>query len=243
MSTEEAAHYRLACERLQAQLGGRPRTVEVRQMHLHFVWAYRLAAHERVLDAVEDLLGPDLLITATELFAKPARDGVMAIAWHRDGTYMGLDPEQSVTAWIALTRSGRENGCLRAVRDPDRKSAGRHANGRRMAVADVPSGDAVDVELEAGEMSLHDVHVLHGSGTNHSDQQRVGFAVRITTPQTRPALDHPPAILARGEDRFGHFQLLDPPRSDADPNALAQMQSSARRHLEATLENLRQVSC
>src|SRR6516225_10765810 len=79
LSPEEAQRYRLACDLLEADLGGKPRTIEVRQMHLHFQWAFELATHPCILDAVEDLLGPDLLISTTELFAKHPQDATVSI--------------------------------------------------------------------------------------------------------------------------------------------------------------------
>jgi hypothetical protein len=231
LSPDEAGEFRSQCDALEQQLGGRPRTVEVRQMHLHFGWAHRLATHPRVLDAAEDLLGPNLLVWATELFAKHPHDGVVSIGWHRDGPYMGLHPDLTVTAWIALSESQRPNGCMRVVREANRRSQ----------VGRVPAaGDEIeDIALAAGEMSLHDVFVLHGSGPNESAAKRVGFAIRFTTPEGRPASHRPPAILARGEDRCGHFELLGSPSQDDPEAALAQMRQSARRHLDATLENLK----
>jgi hypothetical protein len=243
LTSGEAADYCLACERLEADLGGRPRTVEVRQMHLHFPWAFALATADRVLDAVEDLLGPDLLIWATELFAKHPCDEAVSIGWHRDGVYMGLDPQRTLTAWISLTPSCHRNGCMRAACEEDRRAASNRRAGERRRGTSQPPGEILDVELDAGEMSLHDVYLLHGSGANRSDQKRVGFAVRFTTPDARPALDHPPAVLARGEDRHGYFQLLDPPAADNGPAALEGMRASARRHLDATLANLAHASC
>ena len=246
LSAAEADLYRGECDRLETLLGGRPRTVEVRQMHLHLPWAYRLAAHPRVLDAVQDLLGPNLLIWATELFAKHPHDSVVSIAWHRDGAYMGLDAERTVTAWIALTESGPTNGGMRVAQEPNRleylQSAGdRKAPSGKQLVS--PAEDKiVEVALQAGEMSLHDVHVLHGSGVNQSGDKRVGFAVRFTTPETKPAIDRPPALLVRGEDRWGHFELFDPPSEDDPERALGGLRASARQHLEATLQNLKQAA-
>jgi hypothetical protein len=91
LSTGEAADYRRHCDELESRLGGKPRTIEVRQMHLHFPWAYRLATHPNILDAVESLLGPDLLVWATELFAKHPNDPNVSIGWHRDLHLHGLD--------------------------------------------------------------------------------------------------------------------------------------------------------
>jgi non-haem Fe2+, alpha-ketoglutarate-dependent halogenase len=237
-SADEADDYRRECDRLEALLGGRPRTVEVRQMHLHFPWAYRLATQPRLLDAVEDLLGPDLLIWATELFAKHPDDRVVSIGWHRDGAYMGLEPEHTLTAWVALSPSRAANGCMRVVHEADRR-----VSGSVQRTTGKPEDSIMDVELQAGELSLHDVYVLHGSGPNLGRDKRVGFAIRFTTPQARPTTSTKVAAkLVRGEDRYGFFDLQPPPL-DGDPvKATDGMRRSARQHLEATLQNLKHAA-
>jgi non-haem Fe2+, alpha-ketoglutarate-dependent halogenase len=243
LTAAQADAYRQQCDRLEAEMGGKPRTVEVRQMHLHFAWAYRLATEVRVLDAVEDLLGENLVIWATELFTKHAGDRAVSIGWHRDGPYMGLNPERTVTAWIALSPSNLENGCMRFAREEDRKRhpdwtpRDSHTSGKGSHARNPPDAETSPVVLEPGEMSLHDVFVLHGSDPNQGGAKRVGFAVRFTTPEARPAVDRPPAILVRGKDRHDYFDLRPPPASD-EQDALVQMRQSARRHLDATLRNL-----
>jgi non-haem Fe2+, alpha-ketoglutarate-dependent halogenase len=235
LSPDQVRTYRLACDELEAHLGGKPRTVEVRQMHLHFRWAYELATHPRVLDAVEDVLGPDLLIWATELFAKHPHDTAVSIGWHRDRSYMGFAGE-TTTAWIALSNSSAANGCMRAVPGPARRdmvSANHSGPG-------VDDRDAVDVVLGAGEMSLHDADILHGSAPNRSDEKRVGFVIRFVTPQARPLAGRPPVILARGSDRHNYFQVVDPP-AERGERALNEMKESAALHLEAMLQNLRRA--
>jgi hypothetical protein len=241
LSSAEAADYRAACDALEAHLGGRPRTIEVRQMHLHFRWAYSLATHPRVLDAVEGLLGPDLLIWATELFAKHPQEGTVAIGWHQDNPYMGFDPRLTTTAWIALSDSTAANGCMRAMPGQQRfqTTARRQAsNGQRPSLEDDAS-QIVDVVLQAGEMSLHDSYIVHGSAPNRSTEKRVGFVVRFITPQASVSGRRPPAVLARGRDDYGHFCIVPPPPTADAPNALAEMQRSASQHLEAVLQNLK----
>jgi ectoine hydroxylase-related dioxygenase (phytanoyl-CoA dioxygenase family) len=180
------------------------------------------------------------------LFAKHPADRAVSIGWHRDRPYMGLDPERTLTTWIALSRSTVENGCMRFVRDRDRKQVsndvfrGSSPTNGSNETRKMPQEATIPVNLEAGEMSVHDVHVLHGSDPNCGNEKRVGFAIRFTTPHTRPMVDRPPAVLARGTDRYGHFDLKERPRSD-DENALSEMRHSARRHLDATLRNLRHV--
>src|SRR5687767_14040570 len=108
LTAVEAERIRAACDELEEQLGGKPRTIEVRQMHLHFRWAYELATHPRILDAAEDVLGPDLLVWATELFAKHSHDSTVSIGWHRDRPYMGFAGPVA-TAWVALGDSTPSN--------------------------------------------------------------------------------------------------------------------------------------
>ena len=247
LSTAEADYFRQECDALETRLGGRPRTTDVRQMHLHFRWAHALATLPSVLDSVEDLLGPNLLVTATELFSKHPQESTVSIGWHRDGPYMGLDPDRTLTAWIALTDCSAENGCMRYVREADRRAAQGWNTSREQASGQsenrlpvVADDQMSEVVLRAGEMSLHDVFVLHGSGPNCSSTKRVGFAIRFTTPECRPAHGRPPAVLARGEDRYGHFDLQVAPDREDDERVLHELRRSAREHLEATLQNLKQ---
>src|SRR5262249_26089985 len=219
MSAEEARKYRQACDELETLLGGKPRTVEVRQMHLHFPWAHDLATHPRVLDAVEDILGPDLLVWATELFAKHPHDTGVTIGWHRDRQYMGLSGK-TATAWVALSQSAAANGCMRAITGPSRLERTQGSedrppmldfHGRQQDPAKVDARGVIDVRLKAGEMSLHDADILHGSAPNCSDEKRVGFVIRFATPETCPLIGRPPVILARGRDEHNHFRVVDPP--------------------------------
>ena len=227
LTEDEARRYRLACDELEERLGGRPRTVDVRQMHLHFPWAYELATTPRILDVVETLLGPNLLIWATELFAKHPHDPTVRIAWHRDRDYMGLDSLRTLTAWVALSPCNESNGCLLAVPGPD--------HGR---IPEPLPERTVPVCLRPGEMSLHDPDLWHGSGPNLADEKRVGFAIRFVAPSVRPRHGRPPAVLARGRDDHGNFTLVGAPAPASEAEALDGMRVSARRHLMAILENL-----
>jgi hypothetical protein len=228
LERSEATHYREHCDELERQLGGRPRTIEVRQMHLHFPWAWALATHARVLDAVEAVLGPDLFVWVTELFAKFPHDSAISISWHRDRAYMGFDGPVT-TAWIALSNCTPENGCMQArPREPSEFQA-----------SDLES--IVDVELRPGEMSLHDADVLHGSQANTGDEKRVGFAIRFVTPEARPLRGRPEVAVARGRIRDDRFTVIQSPSESQSVEALAAMRNSAAAHLDSVLENLRLV--
>src|SRR5262249_46860230 len=150
-----------AVEQGLVNLGGEPRRIAV--PHLYWRWAFDLATHPAVLDAVENLLGPDLLIQATLILTKPAHDPAI-VTWHQDGTYSGLYKTPNATAWIALTDSTPENGCMRVIPGSQRQPILPHVQSQvehhllrrspEVAVT-VDEADAVDVVLHAGEMSLH----------------------------------------------------------------------------------------
>jgi ectoine hydroxylase-related dioxygenase (phytanoyl-CoA dioxygenase family) len=148
------------------------------------------------------------------------------VAWHQDGIYFGLHPPNVVTAWVALTDSTPENGCLRVVPGSHGKNlihretgAPDNALSRGQEIAvEVDESQAVDIVLQPGELSLHHVGIVHGSNPNTSDRPRIGLAIRYLTPDV---VHHGPerqlALLVRGKDEFGHFELLDRPIGDSAP--------------------------
>jgi ectoine hydroxylase-related dioxygenase (phytanoyl-CoA dioxygenase family) len=235
LTPEETRRFRRASDLLEKQLGGRPRTIEVRQMHLHFPWAYQLATHPRILDAVSGVLGESLLVWATELFAKPPRDSAVSIGWHRDWPYMGFDAAHCVTAWVALSASTLTNGCMRVVPDAKR----RRFRGKQSRAAVIDETRVQDVLLKPGEMSLHDSDILHGSNPNRSRSKRVGFVIRYITPEAKPRQEQPPVILARGRDGIGNFRIVGPPNGTDNTKSLAPLQRSARQHFEMMLASLK----
>jgi hypothetical protein len=174
--------------------------------HLYFGWAYDLARHPRVLDAAGAILGEELVIWGTLILSKPPHDEAF-IAWHQDGTYAHfLNGAPALSAWIALTDSIAESGCMRVVPGSHRTKFAhveKHrpgnllSNGQEIAV-DVDEATAVDVQLRAGEMSLHHVDIVHGSNPNRSSWERTGFIVRYSTPQILGTTRD--AVPARGPD-------------------------------------------
>jgi len=240
LSPAETAHFRQAFEEVAARLGGRPLAQSLGHSQAYFRWAYDLATHPAILDAVEDLLGPDILVWTVSIFPKYPRDPGY-ISWHQDGTYWGLDSTRVTTAWVALTDSSVDNGCMRVVPGSHRRPILPHrdtyapenrlSRGQEIEVA-VDEREAVDIVLRPGEMSLHHVNIIHGSNPNPSDRSRIGFAPRYTTPSTRQVDGEPPtAILARGRDAHGHFQLVPAPPTLGLDEAIAAQQAAAGRFL------------
>lgn len=236
LTPAETARFRAGFEAVAARLGGRPVAQALGHTHLCFRWAYDLATHPAILDAVENVLGPDILVWTVSIFPKYPRDPGY-VSWHQDGTYWGLDSTQVTTAWVALTDSTVETGCMRVVPGSHRRPILPHrdtyAPDNRLSrgqeiEAQVNDEDAVDVVLRAGEMSLHHVNIIHGSNPNPSDRSRIGFAPRYTTPKTRQVDGEPPtAVLARGRDEYGHFELFPGPPALGFDEGLAAQQAAA----------------
>jgi hypothetical protein len=238
LTPSEAATYRTACDDLESALGGKPRTVQVRQMHLHLRWAYELAAHPAILDGAEALLGPDLIVWATELFAKHPHDSGVAIGWHRDAPYLGLAAGANVTAWVALADSTVENGCMRVLpRGAERPTSER--DGDKPTAEEEPA--LVDAVLRAGELSLHAADVIHGSAPNRSDHKRVGFVIRYMTPAARPLAGRPPVVRVRGSAPVEHWTVVDPPCETEPAVALSRMRAAANEHFDLVLGNLKRA--
>jgi non-heme Fe2+,alpha-ketoglutarate-dependent halogenase len=239
LTAAETARFRTAVEDLEARLGGRPKPARMTQPQLHFRWAFELATHPAVLDAVESVLGPDILVHSASIFSKHPHTPDF-VSWHQDGYYWGLDAPRLVSAWIALTGSTPGNGCLRVVpgshrqdRLPHTDSPGARdnllASGLEVAV-EVDESEALDVVLAPGEMSLHHVHIVHGSGPNRSAGKRIGFAVRYVAPEVRQTLDHHAVLLARGRDGHHHYEILaQPPGDDVEAGLRAQEEFAQRR--------------
>ena len=185
----------------------------------------RVVRDERILDTVEDLLGPDLLVWASAFFVKDAGDPGF-VSWHQDSGTYGLDGDSLVTAWIALGDVDAECGAMRFI-------PGSHRAGPRAwrATSDpanmlslgetidgVDEAAAVDVALPAGAMSLHHIDLLHSSPPNRSRRPRIGYAVRYMTPAMRPRGGLASALRVRGSDARGRFEAEVPP-DPRDPEA------------------------
>jgi hypothetical protein len=224
----EVAAFRGSYEELEPHLGNRPPRLPTAQCHLHFRWAYDLATHPAVLDVVEDLIGPDILVHSTNLFCKLPHDPAF-VSWHQDAHRWGLDAPRLVTAWVALSDSTTENGCMRVIpgTHPERLAHEAppppHSMLRTTGVrpSDVDESHAVYFVLAPGQMSLHHADLVHGSGPNRSETKRIGFAIRYVSPAVKQQSWHHAVILARGRDAYGHYERLGRPPSSDFEQALA----------------------
>jgi hypothetical protein len=221
LSPARASALRATFEILETSLGGRPQAL--RWTNLWFDWAYELTIEPGVLDAVEALLGADIIVMGTIILCKhPGHEA--HVAWHQDKAYGMEDQGPVVSAWIALTDSTPANGCMRVIPGthrtllahseiPDRSSLTRT---EQTLAATIHETRAVDVVLLAGEMSLHHDLIVHGSLPNSGDDKRIGFVVRYTTPAFRSRGF--PVVRARGTARCSHLSMAERPQP-ADPAA------------------------
>jgi non-haem Fe2+, alpha-ketoglutarate-dependent halogenase len=230
LTQEEVHAARYEFERFESYFGGSPSPERMRHLQLFLPWARRLALHTRVLDAVEDLIGPDILVHSATMFCKHPGDGAY-VSWHQDGHYWGLDEPRLVSAWVALAPSTPENGCLRVVRGshqtgnlPHGETALSERNlltsGLEVAVQ-VDESEASDVVLNSGQMSLHNVNIVHGSKPNRSSSVRIGFAIRYVSPEVKQRTTHPPVLVARGRNRNINFAIFEGRPYDSIPDAVA----------------------
>ena len=193
--------------------------------------AARIATDPSVLDAVEGVLGPDLMVWSAEFFIKEANT-THIVGMHQDLTYWGLgETPDLVTAWVALSPATTASGCMDFV-------AGSHENpilphndtfsennllsrGQEVAV-DVADEDITHIELQPGEMSLHHGLMIHGSGPNVSDDRRIGLAIRYLNPNARQQVANKDfAMLARGADLQGNFIHYAAPARNFESHSIA----------------------
>lgn len=229
MSAAEAAGYRARLEAHEAAIGGPLQSNMRHKVHLLFTWADALIRHPRVLDAIEDLIGPNILCWTTNFFIKEPMNPSF-VSWHQDSTYWGLEPPDVVTAWFALSDAPVESGAMKFLpgshkwdQVPHRDTFHEHnllTRGQEIAV-EVDESQGVAVPLAAGEMSLHHVRLVHGSAPNTTANRRIGLAIRYVPTHVRQVRGRDGGTLVRGVDAFGHFEPEPAPKADLDADALA----------------------
>ena len=229
MSREEAQSYRDELETYEGTTGAPIQGAYRHKVHLLFTWADRLIRHPKVLDAVEDVIGPDILCWSTNFFIKEPRTGDF-VSWHQDSTYWGLDPADVVTAWIALTDVPMETGPMRFLLGSQTLDQVNHKDSfhennlltrGQVVDMDIDEDKSVFVPLSQGEMSLHHIRAVHASDPNTFNDRRIGFAVRYMPTYVRSISGPQSATLVRGTDTYGHFGAEEAPVVDLDEAALA----------------------
>ena len=229
LSPAETQELRRRIEDYEARSGG-PIQGEMRhKSHLVFTWLNDLVRHPKLLDPVEDVLGPNLLCWSTSFFIKEPRDPGF-VSWHQDATYWGLNKPDVMTLWLAITPANKINGCMKFIAGTHKEQVSHTdtfdkdnllTRGQEIAV-DVDEKQAVYVELKPGQASLHHVLLFHGSAPNQSDDRRIGFAIRYVPTYVKQAVgQRDSATLVRGIDEHKHFDPEPRPKADLHPEAMA----------------------
>ncbi len=186
--------------------------------HLKYGRVYDLLTEPRIVAAVKDILGENVVGWGSHFFCKMPHDG-KSVAWHQDASYWPLTPTKAVTVWLAIDDADTENACMRFVRGSHhyghltyRPSSAEEHNVLNQTI-DNPRqyGEPVDDCLKAGEASLHNDLLLHGSDANNSDRRRCGLTLRYAAAEVRAHLGwNGKGVLVSGQDAAGHW--ANPPR-------------------------------
>ena len=240
MSREAAEAIRGELEDYERRSGGTLRGNYRHKAHLLFPFLADLVRHEKILDAVEDLYGPNLLCWTTNFFIKEPRNPAF-VSWHQDATYWGLSSPDVVTAWVALSPSNMANGAMGVIPGshvqkqlPHRDTFDKNnllTRGQEIAV-DVDRSKAVYLELEPGEMSLHHVLLVHGSPPNPSGDRRIGFAIRYIPTTVKQLHGRESATLVRGVDEYRNFDPEPRPKAELEPEMIALHKDIAERNAQ-----------
>lgn len=223
VSEDEAKAIRADLEKAEAELAEDPaRLSSLRSYPDRLIPSFnRLIRNSNLIEAVKPLLGPDLMVWSGGLFIKEANTSHI-VTWHQDLTYWGLNDLDEVTAWVALSPSNLDSGCMRFVPGSHKKKLVPHTDsfdpnnllsrGQEVAV-EVDDSEGADVILETGQASLHHGHLFHSSGPNTTGDRRIGAAIRFIKPSMKQRTgDKSVVSLVAGEDRYNHFTIAQPPK-------------------------------
>ena len=213
--------------------------------YLLMPWAARLARDPRILDKVEDLLGPDILIFTSTFFIKEPHSATIA-AWHQDSTYYGLEPREEVTVWIALTEASEAAGCMDALSFRGKPRQLSHVSrvvensvNRAAQVITEPLDESAPVAmpLQAGWFSMHHGLCPHRSGPNTSQHRRIGLGLNYIPTHARPAGSvRQAALLVRGTDRYGNFEPADWAKEELGENEVRMHERTVGLYRDGYLE-------
>ena len=216
LSSSEALEARKEIELIEKKMPSEIDNAGRYNVHLISPKLDSIVHNSKILDAVESIIGKNILVCSTTLFIKnPKQEGF--VSYHQDAKYIGLEPHNWVTAWIAITDSNNKNGCMRMwpkshreLRDHNQKFNEGNLLTRGQTVEGVPENEIKSIELKAGQMSLHHPRVVHGSGINKSNDRRIGFVIQsyIGT-NVKQTLGKNSVQVARGEDKYNHHEIIN----------------------------------
>jgi len=220
LSKQEANEIRQEIEIIEEKWPNAIEGIGRNYLHLISPVLNKVCLNNKILDAVESIIGKNILICGTTLFIKnPNEKGF--VSFHQDAKYIGLEPHNWVTAWIAVTDANEKNGCMRVWSGSHKKNLIHHEQKfdennlltRGQTIENVPLEETDPVVLEAGQMSLHHPTVVHGSGLNKSNDRRIGFVIQsYIGSNVDQVLGKIYVQKARGEDTHKYHQYSNIPQ-------------------------------
>ncbi len=231
LSEERVLSYRNNLEEYEKSKGNAISGNDRHKAHLLFKWVNEIVNNKNILDVIEDILGPNILCWSSNFFIKEANDNTF-VSWHQDSEYWGLEPDDVVTAWLALSDANIKTGPMEVIPKSHKWNNLNHtetfnknnllSRGQELDIK-LSNHDSVAMPLNAGEISLHHIKLAHSSKINTTQDRRIGIAIRYTTPEVKQtkALDYKDsALLVRGIDEHKNFIHEVPPKFDLDPDAV-----------------------
>jgi non-heme Fe2+,alpha-ketoglutarate-dependent halogenase len=231
MSENEALSIKTQLEEVELNFPNEINAESRNNLHLSFVFLDALAHNNTVVDAMEDLIGPNIALWASVMFIKEP-SSKQYVSWHQDATYMGLDSVNFPTPWIALSPSNLDTGCMTMISGSHKSSIQSHEDTyaenniltRGQVILDVDESKSEDVILKPGEMSIHHGSIIHGSQPNSSNQRRIGFSLQsYVPPSIKQVVGRNIWTHIRGKKRQGEDIItLGRPKYNMDPITVAQ---------------------
>ncbi len=229
LSAGQAREYCRRFEALEKHIGGEVQARFRIKAHLPFPWLWDLILDPRLADVAEDLIGPDIVCWGSSFFTKKPHDPRF-VSWHQDSTYYGLEPPESITAWLAFTQANSEAGCMKIIpgshkgpailpheetRDPGNLLS------RGQTIRNIDDSVAVEMPLEAGQMSVHHNKTIHSSEPNRASWPRIGFAIHLAPTHVRQTqFKGALAIRLRGDDPNRNWAEDPRPVCEMSPESL-----------------------
>ena len=215
------------------RMAGWTESKQLLKTHLVSTWVNEVVRNTRILDAVECILGPNILMWGATFFAKEPSHSAH-VGWHQDLLYWGLQPANGVlTVWLALTDASEDNGAMQVIRGSHEDGFRLHSNShdesnmlmsdQNAELTDDDYRNRMIVELRPGQFSMHHSMLLHGSGPNNSDRSRIGLSINYIAVDVIQLKNggHDTAMLVRGTDHFRNFEHEQVPDSDFSSQAIA----------------------
>jgi hypothetical protein len=231
ISESEALSIKNQLEQVEADFPDEINAQSRNNLHLSFAFLDALAHNTIIVDAMEDLIGPDIALWASVMFIKEP-SSKQYVSWHQDATYMGLDSIDFPTPWIALSPSNRDTGCMTMISGSHHSEIQIHKDTfaenniltRGQVIPEVDKSKAIDLILEPGEMSIHHGAIIHGSQPNNSDQRRIGFSLQsYVPPSIKQVVGKNIWTHIRGKKRQDNDGIeLDRPKYNMDPITVEQ---------------------